>query len=193
VIVPNRTFRRLVNARRGHPLAKPSRPPMAKAFETAKLRWQTIRNHWVAGWEVRTDPRVAMERAADAVMTGDLPDTLDIDTLAACERMLHGGSTLIDVFAERFGPAAAIRLKVRANDWTVSSGRKDNTWWWMLSETKSAPQGVDLGWRAMRAATAMATDEAYAEARDLAARLRMETTEPQRRVPLDWSFPSEPD
>lgn len=193
MIVPNRTFRHLVNARRGNPLAKPARPDVKKAFESAKTRWQSIRNHWVAGWDVRTDERVEMERAADAILTGELPEAMDVDTLAACERMLHGASTLIDVFAERFGAAAALRIKMRSLDWAVTSGRKDNTWWWMLAPTKAVQNGVDLGWRAIRVATSLASDEAYAEARDLASTLRMETTEPARRVPLDWSFPSETD
>jgi hypothetical protein len=192
VIVPNRTFRHLVNARRGNPLAKPLRPDVKKAFETAKTRWQEIRNHWVAGWDVRKDERVAMERTADAILTGELPEAMDVDVLAACDRMLHGGSTLVGVFAERFGPAAALRIKMRSNDWAVTSGRKDNKWWWMLSETKAENNAVDLGWRAMRVATALATDEQYAEARALAADLRSKRLAVPR-VPLDWSFPGEPD
>ena len=194
VIVPTRTFRRLVNARRGHPLARPVRPDVNDAFATAKVRWQTTRNHWVAGWELRKDDRVAIERAADGIMTNEvLPEAFDVDVFAACERMLHGSATLIDVFAEKLGVAAALRVKMRSHDWAVTSGRKDNTWWWMLSETKAAQHGVDLGWRAMRVATALASDEAYAEARGLAAMLRAESPEPVKRVPLDWSFPSEPE
>ena len=186
MIVPNRTFRRLVNARRGHPLAKPVRADAKKTFDTAKTRWQGIRNHWVSGWEVRKDDRVAMERAADALMTGELADVLDVDTFAACERMLHGSATLIDVIAERFGAAAALRVKVRSHDWAVTSGRKDQTWWWMLSETKAAQNGIDLGWRAMRVATCLANDAAYAEARALAAQLRLETLlQPVTRVPIN--------
>jgi hypothetical protein len=191
VIVPTRTFRRLVNARRGNPLARPARPDVKAAFEAAKKRWGDIRNHWVAGWDVRKDERIAMERAADAIMTTQPPSEFDLDTLAACERMLHGGSTLIDVFADRFGPAAALRIKMRSHDWAVTSGRKDHTWWWMLSETRAPQHAVDLGWRALRVATALASDEAYAEARELAAKLRAESNEAVKRIPLDWAFPSE--
>ncbi len=191
MIVPTRTFRRLVNARRGNPLARPARPDTKAAFAAAKKRWQELRNHWVAGWEQRQDDRVAMERAADVILTSEMPAAFDLDACAACERMLHGGSTLIDVFAERFGPASALRIKVRSQHWAVSSGRKDNTWWWMLSETKAAQNGVDLGWHAMRAATALASDEAYAEARELAANLRADQNEAVKRVTLDWAFPSE--
>ena len=193
MIVPTRTFRRLVHARRGNPLAKPARPDAKAAFEAAKKQWQSTRNHWVAGWAARADDRVEIERAADAIMTGDLAEALDVDVLAACERMLHGGATLVDVFADRYGVTAALRVKLRANDWAVTSGRKDQTWWWMLSESRTAQHSLDLGWRAMRTATALASDESYAEARALVAGLRSDTTDIPKRAMFDWAFPSEPD
>ncbi len=195
MIVPAPRFRRLVHARRDNPLAKPKRHAV-RSFAEASTAWSTTRNHWLHGWSHRSQRQdhVALERKADELLSGDaLPAEFEaLDVLAAAERMLNSVSTIIGAVALRYGPAVALRVKLRAAEWSVTSGRKDNHWWWMLSDAKpTGPQAVDSGWIALRVAACLADVDAWEGARNLAADVRAQL-EPQRRVPLDYAFPNEP-
>ncbi len=186
-------FSRLVHARRDNPLARPRQNDLAASFPEAATRWTTSRNYWAQGWEHRRDDRVALERAADEIMSGKgLPDAFDVDVLAACERMLNGSASILCAIAARFGAAAALRVKLGASDWAVASGRKDQTWWWALSPVAATtPLAIDVGWRALRVAACSATEDGWREARDVAAEVRAKT-EVARHIPIDFAFPNEP-
>ena len=121
-----------------------------------------------------------------------LPETLDVDVLAACERMLNSSATIIGAIAAQFGAAAALRVKLRASEWSVTSGRKDQTWWWSLAPAAATtPLAINLGWRTLRVAACSASEPAWIEARDIAAEVRAKT-EVLRRLPIDFAFPNEP-
>jgi hypothetical protein len=185
-------FRRFVHARRDHPLVRPRRVDGARAFAAARKRWAGQRGAFETGWTRRTDGNVALERAADTVLSSEAPPgTLDVEVLAAAERMLSGGASIVEAVAARFGVAAALAVKTRAAGWSVTSGRTDKVWWWMLTGS-AVPERVDLGWDALRIAACAASPEAYAKARDDAAALREAESDVARRVPVDYVFPGEP-
>ena len=156
-------------------------------------RWETVRKHWLNGWARRSGERVDLERAADAMLTsGALPDELDVDVFGAAERMLHGGGSIVTAVNARFGPANALRVKLRSLDWSVASGREQQTWWWMLADAKaSLPAVVDDGWKAVRIGCSVADADRYVEAREIAGTVRAARPEPITRVPIDFAFPSE--
>ena len=160
---------------------------------TAFKAWQTVRNHWGDGWSHCKDARVELERAADAVIeASELPRALDLDVLAAAERMLTAYGTLLPAVADRHGPRTALAVKMRSLAWAITNGRDKQRWWWLLSEpTNIAPPAVDSGWNALRVALSAADSATYAEARDDAARRRADQPDPVARVPLDFVFPGE--
>ncbi len=193
LVVSSRTFSRLVDPRRDNPLARPRRIDAARDFDEAKKRWASVRKHWQGGWSRRADARVEIENAVDALFeSSDIPAALNLDLFGAAERMLHGGASIISLVAARFGALAAFRVKLRSLDWVVASGREQQTWWWMLQETKATvPHMVDDGWRAVRNACCLADAASYAEVREAGAATRLAQSEIVKRVPIDFAFPNE--
>ncbi len=168
----------------------------ARELKQITTRWTGVRQHWEQGWPHRKDSRVELEKRASKILeTGVLPDELDLDAIAAAERMLHGGATLISAVGEHYGAMTALRVKVRSLDWNVASGREQQLWWWMLNETSSVnvPSTVDDGWRAVRNVVCAVDDAEYREVRDHAKAMREERTPEIRRVPFDFAFPNEAD
>ncbi|HEY1956874.1 MAG TPA: DUF4132 domain-containing protein [Polyangiaceae bacterium] len=192
MIVASRDFRKLVHARRGHPLANPRRFDAARGFVTASEAWGRVREHWESGWSRRSGAAVDLEREASALLSAKtLAPSSDRVVLAAAERMLNGAATLVECVGARFGVAEAIAMKWRANGWNVTSGREQKKWWWMLADSKSPALLVDAGWRGLRDAACRTDDSDYNAARATAAALREAEKSPEARVRLDWVFPAE--
>ncbi len=113
--------------------------------------------------------------------------------LAAAERMLNGGATLVGCIAARFDVGDALRVKAQSAEWKIASGRKGKTWWWSLAAATPPAATVDAGWRAIRVAAAAASDGDYADALEMARALRDAAPTPEARVRFDFAFPGEPD
>lgn len=192
-VVPASGFSRYVHERRGHPLARPRRLDVKAIVRDAKKAWSEVRSHWLKGWELRGDARVPMERAADAILErGELEDDTPIEVIAAAEAMLHRRATLLPLVASRFGGPFALRARIAAERWTISSGREKDAWWWMLTGSSTPTRFLDISWATMRRIVCRVEPAAYDEMRALALAEREKETDASRRAVLDYTFPTEP-